>query len=78
MPSAHDVVAGTPKCPSFRTTGPTSQRCATPMVWNDRRRVWVCSQHPHMQVSPGDFEAATMAPKDERDFLITGAREIWR
>lgn len=41
-------------------------------MWNSRRGVWVCNRHPHMQVSPDDFERATMAPKADREPIVYG------
>jgi hypothetical protein len=78
MPKASEIQAATPKCSSQRTVGPESQRCDTPMIWNARRGVWVCPCHPHMQVTPEDFEAALLAPAAERNPIIYGEREIWQ
>lgn len=77
MPEAHDIVAATPKCPASITEGPTSRRCATPMIWVERRHVWVCERHPHMEVAPDDFESSHLAPAQERDPIIHG-RKVWR
>lgn len=66
---ASDIQAATPKCPSFVSPGRESQRCALPMEWHDRRGVWVCRRHPHMQVLPLN-DRADLAPAWVRDQVI--------